>query len=213
MAPSIDTYIRRNAVREPESLARLREATLALPNRYMQISPETGQVLALLVHMTRARRCLEIGTFTGYSALAVALALPADGTLIACDVSDEWTAIGRRYWKDAGVAQKIDLRLGPALETLDRLIADGGAGTFDMAFIDADKTNYDGYYERVLTLLRPQGIVAIDNVWWGGGVADAKTTDAATRALQALNKKIHADQRVSMAMLAVGDGLTVACKR
>jgi predicted O-methyltransferase YrrM len=201
MAPSIDTYIRRNAVREPESLARLREATLALPNRYMQISPETGQVLALLVHMTRARRCLEIGTFTGYS------------TLIACDVSDEWTAIGRRYWKDAGVAQKIDLRLGPALETLDRLIADGGAGTFDMAFIDADKTNYDGYYERVLTLLRPQGIVAIDNVWWGGGVADAKTTDAATRALQALNKKIHADQRVSMAMLAVGDGLTVACKR
>ena len=210
---TVQDYLRRVGVREPPLLARLREETRALPQGGMQISPEQGQFMALLVRIHGARRCLEIGTFTGYSALAVALALPADGKLLCCDVSAEFTAVARRYWQEAGVDRKIELRLGPALETLDRLLAQNRAGTYDFAFIDADKGNYDGYYERALRLVRPGGIVALDNVLWGGAVADPARTDPDTAALRALNEKIHADDRVEAAMLPIGDGLTLAVKR
>jgi predicted O-methyltransferase YrrM len=210
---TVQDYLRRVGVREPPLLARLREETRALPQGGMQISPEQGQLMALLVRIHGARRCLEIGTFTGYSALAVALALPADGKLLCGDVSAEYTAVARRYWAEAGVDRKIELRLGPALETLDGLLAQNRAGTYDFAFIDADKTNYDGYYERALRLLRPGGIVALDNVLWGGAVADPARTDPDTTALRALNEKIHTDERVEMAMLPIGDGLTLAVKR
>jgi predicted O-methyltransferase YrrM len=179
----------------------------------MQISPEQGQLMALLVQAIGARRAIEIGTFTGYSALWVALALPADGKLVCCDVSAEWTAVGRPYWDKAGVAGKIDLRIAPATETLDRLLAGGGTGAYDFAFIDADKTGYDGYYERCLELLRQGGLIAIDNVLWGGDVADSRKRSADTLALRALNKKLHRDQRVSLSMLPLGDGLTLALKR
>jgi predicted O-methyltransferase YrrM len=178
----------------------------------MQIGPEQAQFMALLVKLAGAHRAIEIGVFTGYSALAVALALPADGYLLACDVSDEYTRIGRPFWVEAGVAAKIDLRLGPALATLDAQIADGAAGSFDFAFIDADKSAYDAYYERCLTLLRGGGLIAIDNVLWGGSVA-RPAEDADTRALQALNDKIHRDERVDIAMLPLGDGVTLARKR
>jgi caffeoyl-CoA O-methyltransferase len=168
--------------------------------------------MALLVRLIGARRTLEIGTFTGYSALAVALALPPDGQVVACDVSKEWTDIGRRYWQEAGVAGKIDLRLAPAVETLDRLIRERAA-PFDFAFIDADKENYDNYYERALKLVRPGGIIAIDNVLWNGAVADPKRTDPETRAIDALNRKVHNDTRVDFSLLPIGDGLTVAVRR
>jgi caffeoyl-CoA O-methyltransferase len=210
---TVQDYLRRVGVREPPLLARLREETRALPQGGMQISPEQGQLMALLVRIHGARRCLEIGTFTGYSALAVALALPAEGKLLCCDISAEYTAVARRYWAEAGVDRKIELRLGPALETLDCLLAQNRAGSYDFAFIDADKTNYDGYYEHALRLLRPGGIVALDNVLWGGAVADPARSDPDTTALRALNEKIHADERVDMAMLPIGDGLTLAVKR
>lgn len=209
----IQDYIAETSLREPPLLARLREETQNLPAGGMQISPVQGQLMALLVETIGAKRCLEIGTFTGYSSLIVALALPPDGRLIACDVSDTWTAIARRYWAEAGIAGKIELRLAPALETLDRLLADGQAGTFDFAFIDADKPNYDGYYERALKLLRPGGLIAIDNVLWGGYAADPTKRDRDTRAIKALNRKLHDDARVSLSLLPVGDGLTLACKR
>ena len=210
---AITTYIDNVSVREPEILARLRAATAKHPKAGMQISPMQGQFMALLAQTVGARRCLEVGTFTGYSALAVALALPPDGKLIACDVSEEWTAIGRPYWAEAGVAHKIDLRLAPALQTLDRLLADGQAGAFDFAFIDADKDNYDGYYERSLQLVRPGGLILIDNVLWGGWVADPKQRDRDTLALKALNRKLHDDARVSLSLLPIGDGLTILYKR
>jgi predicted O-methyltransferase YrrM len=206
-------YLLDHSLREPPVAAELRAATAQLPYAGMQISPEQGQLMALLVQAIGARRAIEIGTFTGYSALWVALALPADGRLVCCDVSAEWTAVGKPYWKKAGVAGKIDLRIGPAMETLDGLLADGGAGTYDFAFIDADKTGYDGYYERCLVLLRPGGLIGIDNVLWGGDVADPKKRSADTLALRALNKKLHGDTRVSLSMLPVGDGLTLALKR
>jgi predicted O-methyltransferase YrrM len=210
----LKAYIREVSLREPEILARLRAETAKLEDAMMQISPEQGQFMALLVDTLGARRCLEVGTFTGYSALAVALALPQDGKLIACDVSEEWTSIGRRYWAEAGVAHKIDLRLGPAAETLDRLVQGGQAGSFDFAFIDADKPNYDTYYERSLTLLRPGGIVAIDNVLWGGSVIKPeKDKDTNTLAIRALNRKIKDDARVTISLLTIGDGLTLARKR
>lgn len=170
--------------------------------------------MALLVETIGARRCLEVGVFTGYSSLVVALALPPDGKLIACDVSEEYTAVARRYWAEAGVAHKIDLRLGPAVETLDRLLAGGQAGTFDFAFIDADKPNYDNYYERALKLLRPGGLVAVDNVLWGGSVIKPeKDKDPNTLAIRALNRKLRDDNRVTISLLTIGDGLTLACKR
>jgi predicted O-methyltransferase YrrM len=178
----------------------------------MQISPDQGQFMALLVQLMGARRCIEIGTFTGYSTLAVAQALPADGRIVACDVNAETTAVAWRYWQEAGVAERIDLRLAPALETLDALIAEGEAGSYDFSFIDADKTNYDPYYERSLELLRPGGLIVVDNVLWDGAVTDSTRRDADTEAIRALNRKISQDQRVSCSMLAVGDGLMLAHK-
>jgi caffeoyl-CoA O-methyltransferase len=179
----------------------------------MQIAPEQGQFMALLVELLGVRKALEIGTFTGYSALVVALAMPVDGRLIACDVSEEWTAIGRRYWEEAGVADKIDLRLGPALATLDELLAAGAEESFDFAFIDADKTGYDDYYERSLRLLRPGGLIAIDNVLWNGNLYDLSIDDPDTVAIRALNEKLHTDERVSLSLVPIGEGLTLARKR
>ena len=206
-------YLLDHSLREPPVAAELRAATARLPYAGMQISPEQGQLMALLVQSVGARRAIEVGTFTGYSALWVGLALPADGKLVCCDVSAEWTAVGKPYWEKAGVAGKIDLRIAPAMETLDRLLADAGAGAYDFAFIDADKTGYDGYYERCLRLLRAGGLIAIDNVLWGGDVADPKKRSADTLALRRLNDKLHRDERVSISMLPVGDGLTLALKR
>ena len=206
-------YLLDHSLREPPAAASLRAATAKLPHAGMQISPEQGQLMALLVQAIGARRALEIGTFTGYSALMVALALPADGRLVCCDVSGEWTAVGRPFWEKAGVAGKIDLRIAPALETLDLLLADDQAGTYDFAFIDADKTGYDGYYERCLQLVRRGGLIGVDNVLWGGDVADSRKRSADTLALRALNDKLHRDERVSVSMLPIGDGLTLALKR
>jgi caffeoyl-CoA O-methyltransferase len=179
----------------------------------MQISAEQGQFMALLIHLLSARRTLEIGVFTGYSSLAVALALPDDGRIIACDISDEWTSIARRYWREAGVERKIDLRLGPALKTLDDLIAQGQGGRFDFAFIDADKGNYANYYERALVLVRSGGLIAVDNVLWDGKVIDTKVNDPDTRAIRAFNETLHHDERVWLSMLPIRDGLTLACKK
>ncbi len=209
----IHQYLVSQSLREPEILRRLREETSALPNATMQISPEHGQFMALIIQLLGARRTLEVGVFTGYSSLAVALALPADGKIIACDISEEYTSVARRYWKEAGVDQKIDLRLAPALQTLRGLIAQGEQGRFDFAFIDADKTGYDGYYECALELIRPGGLIMIDNVLWSGRVADADVNDADTAALRALNKKLHADSRITLSMLPLSDGVTLALKR
>ncbi|BBK43349.1 O-methyltransferase [Allostella vacuolata] len=213
MTEHLRDYLLSVSLRETAVQRELREATLAVRGAMMQISPEQGQFMALLVELTGARRAIEIGTFTGYSALTVALALPAGGRLVCCDVSAEWTAIGRRHWEKAGVADRIDLRLGPAAETLDQMLGQGLGGDFDLAFIDADKANYDAYYERCLLLLRPGGLILIDNVLWSGAVADPARTDPDTTALRALNAKLHDDPRITLAMLPVGDGLTLARKR
>lgn len=178
----------------------------------MQIGADQGRLLGLLVHLLGAKNCLEVGTFTGYSALAVAMALPPDGKLICCDVSDEWTSIGRKHWADAGVQGKIDLRLAPASETLQSLLDEGMGGTFDFAFIDADKANYDNYYELCLRLLRPGGMIALDNMLWDGKVADPDVHDEDTDALRALNLKVRDDDRVECVLLTVGDGIMLARK-
>ena len=206
-------YLVRTSVREPDVARRLREETQQLEEARMQIGPDQGQFMNLLVALLRARKTIEVGVFTGYSALWVALALPSDGRIIACDVSKEYTAIGRRYWKEAGVSDKIDLRLGPAVDTLDELIKNGQSETFDFMFIDADKTNYDNYYERGLRLLRIGGLIAIDNTIWSGRVADETQQDADTAAIRRLNEKLFRDERVTLSMLTVGDGLTLALKR
>ncbi len=212
MTAALSEYLLLGAAESPAA-RRLREETQELGRvSGMQVSPEQGAFMALLVKLIGARRTLEVGTFTGYSALMVAQALPPDGRLVACDVSAQWTAVGQRHWAAAGVADKIDLRLAPAIETLDALIAAGESGSFDFAFIDADKENYDAYYERCLTLLKRRGVVAIDNVLWGGRVADPTQSDPATQAIRALNEKVRADTRVDAAMLPVGDGLTLAMK-
>jgi caffeoyl-CoA O-methyltransferase len=213
MTGQLYDYLLQASLREPPLLAELRAETAKLPMAAMQISPEQGQFMAFLVETIGARRTIEIGTFTGYSALCVALALPSGGKVIACDVSEEYTAIGRRYWSRAGVADKIDLRLAPALDTLANLLAEGGAGSIDFAFIDADKREYNGYYEAVLKLMRPGGIVAVDNVLWDGAVADPAKQDDDTRAIRALNEKLKADSRISLSLLPLGDGLTLARKR
>jgi predicted O-methyltransferase YrrM len=213
LSDELDLYVRDVGTRETEVQRGLRAATAGRRNAMMQIGADQGQVMAFLVRLIGARRALEIGTFTGYSALAVAAALPEDGQLIACDVSAEYTSVGRPFWQQAGVAARIDLRLGPALATLDALLARGEAGRFDFAFIDADKSNYDGYYERCLVLVRKGGLIAIDNVLWGGAVLDAKDASADTAALRALNRKIQADTRVDMCMLTIGDGLTLVRPR
>jgi predicted O-methyltransferase YrrM len=206
-------YIRRVSLRELDVLRRIREATASHPQVSCQIAAEQGQFMALLIRLTSARRTLEIGVFTGYSSTAVALALPDDGRIVACDVNAEWTAIARRFWREAGVEHKIDLRLAPALETLDRLLAEGQAGSFDFAFIDADKENYDGYYERALQLVRPGGLIAVDNVLWHGRVIDPEVKDTDTLAIRALNEKLHGDERVWLSLVPIGDGVTLACKR
>ncbi len=209
----VHEYLISQSLREPEILRRLREETAVLPRASMQISPEHGQFMALIIQLMGARRTLEVGVFTGYSSLAVALALPSDGRIVACDVSEEYTSVARKYWKEAGVDHRIDLRLAPALETLRGLIAHGERGRFDFAFIDADKTNYEGYYECAMELIRPGGLIMVDNVLWSGRVADPAENDADTVALRAFNKKLHADSRISLSMLPLSDGVTLALKR
>ena len=208
-------YVCKISLRETSLQRELREEThRLLPERArMQIGPDQGQFMQLLVRLIDAKRCVEVGVFTGYSALTVALALPEGGTLVACDISEEYTALARRYWKSAGVAEKIQLRIAPAVQTLDNLLSEGAQGTFDFAFIDADKTQYDAYYERCLGLLRPNGLIAIDNVYWSGRVADPNEQDEDTTALRALNAKIGRDERVDVAMLPIGDGVTLVRKR
>ncbi|MFP5344744.1 MAG: class I SAM-dependent methyltransferase, partial [Gammaproteobacteria bacterium] len=201
MTEPLYQYLLNVSLREPALLKRLREETARERYAVMQIAPDQGQFMALLVKLMGAKKALEIGVFTGYSALSVALALPADGKLIACDMSEEWTNIARRYWQEAGVAHKIDLRLAPALQTLDRLLRDGETGTFDFVFIDADKTNYGNYYERALQLLRTGGLMVIDNVLWSGDVANPAVQDEDTRALRALNEKLHHDARIELSMI------------
>jgi predicted O-methyltransferase YrrM len=213
LSPKLNDYILSVSLREPEVLRRLREETAALPAAGMQVAPEQGQFMALMAKLINAKQYLEIGTFTGYSTLAVALALPFEGRILACDINPETTAVAQRYWAAGGVGAKIELRLAPALETLDKLIAQGQAGRFDLAFIDADKENYDAYYERVLRLVRPGGLVMLDNVLWGGDVADPRKEDAETAALRALNAKLLGDERVDLSLLPLADGLTLARKR
>lgn len=205
-------YLLGHSLREHPAQAALREATRTHPHANMQISPEQGQFMSLLVKLIGARRTIEVGTFTGYSALTVALALPVDGKVLACDISEAYTSIGKPCWQRAGVADKIELVIAPAVQTLDARIAAGESGRYDFAFIDADKTGYDGYYERCLQLVRAGGLVAFDNTLWGGEVARPATDDD-TRALQALNDKLHHDDRIDMALLPIGDGLTLARKR
>ncbi len=209
----IHRYLIAHSVREPEVLARLREATATMPHSQMQIGPEQGQFMALLAKLVGARRCIEVGVYTGYSSLAVALALPDDGHILACDVSEEWTLVARRFWREAGVEHKIELKLQPAADTLDALIATGETGRYDFAFIDADKPSYELYYERLLELLRPGGLIVVDNTLWSGRVADASALDSDTVALRAFNDKLHGDERIDLSLLPVGDGLTLARKR
>jgi len=209
---AVDAYVHDVAARETPLLRRLRDETAKLPNAGMQIGSDQGAFLALLVRLMGARRALEIGTFTGYSALCVATALPADGRLTCCDVSDEWTQVARRYWREAGVAERIDLRLAPAAKTLRSLLGDPGPGSFDFAFVDADKTGYDGYYEACLELLRPGGLVTFDNTLWNGAVADPTQNDPDTAALRALNLKVRDDPRVTSCLVSIGDGVLLALK-
>lgn len=206
-------YLLSVSVREPEILRQLRQETARHSLAMMQIAPEQGQFMALLVQLLGATKTLEIGAFTGYSSLIVALALPPHGQIVACDLSEEYTRVARRYWQLAGVADKIELRLAPALDTLDQLLVDGQAETFDFAFIDADKVNYEGYYERSLQLVRPGGLIAIDNVLWSGQVADPQFQDESTLAIRAFNEKLHHDERVTISLIPIADGLTLALKR
>lgn len=206
-------YIRSVSLREPDLLRRLREETAQRADASMQLSPEEGQFLGMLVRLTDARRAVEIGVFTGLSSLHIAMAMPPEGRLIACDLNAETTAIARRYWGEAGVDRKIDLRIAPAIETLDGLLQEGAADSFDFAFVDADKTNYGRYYERVLKLLRPGGLAAFDNVIWHGRVVDEAEQDEDTRAIREFNANLHLDQRVWLSLVAMGDGLTLALKR
>ncbi len=213
LTEDLHRYLLEVSLREPALLARLREETARRGDAGMQISPEQGQFMAFLIELTGARRVLEIGTFTGYSALSMALALPPEGRIIACDVEPETTAVARRYWAEAGVAEKIDLRLAPALDTLEGLLAEGAAESFDFAFIDADKENYEAYYERCLALLRQGGLLAVDNVLWNGAVADPAARDPDTEAIRALNLRMRKDPRISLSMVPISDGLSLARKR
>ncbi len=212
MTDRLQDYVREVGFREPPVLARLRQETAAMPMAGFQISPEQGQLMALLVRLGGVRRAIEIGTFTGYSSLCVAMALPPGGQITCCDVSAEYTAVARRYWAEAGVADKVRLFLAPAMDTLDRLLSEGEAGQYDFAFIDADKGNYDGYYERVLRLLRIGGLIAVDNVLWSGQVADPDVHDGDTEALRRFNQKLRDDRRIQLSMVSIGDGVTLALK-
>jgi predicted O-methyltransferase YrrM len=206
-------YLVAHSVREPPILARLREATRALPDAMMQIGAEQGQFMALLVKLIGARRCIEVGTYTGYSSLVVALALPEDAKIITCDIDPQTTAIARQFWREAGVAARIELVLQPALKTLTELLAKGGAGSFDFAFIDADKPGYHAYYEKILELIRTGGLIAVDNTLWSGDVADPTANDGNTAALRAFNDHVHRDERVDLSLVPIGDGLTLIRKR
>lgn len=214
MTDPLYDYLLSVSVREPQVLRDLRAETAKLSEAGMQIGPDQGRFMSLLIKLIGAKRTLEVGTFTGYSALTVALALPEDGRVIACDVSEEWTSIGRRYWRQAGVAHKIELRIGPGAETLGKMAADASQhNTFDFAFIDADKSNYGTYYEQCLKLVRPGGLIAIDNVLWGGSVVDESDQKPDTVAIRELNAKLYTDERVDLSLVPIGDGLTLARKR
>jgi len=213
MTDGLYSYLLENSLREAPLLKRLRDETAAHPQARMQISPEQGQFMQLLTRLVGARRCIEVGVFTGYSSLAVAMVLPADGRILACDVSEEFTSVARRYWKEAGVAGKIELVLAPATETLDARLKAGEGGSYDLAFIDADKANYPAYYERILKLLRPGGLVLVDNVLWSGRVLDADDRSEDTQAIRAFNQMLGKDERVDLSMIPLGDGLTLARKR
>lgn len=206
-------YILDNSLKELPILAELRQETEHHKQARMQISPDQGQLIALLIRLMSARRVLEIGVFTGYSSLTIALALPMDGRLVACDISEEYTSIAKRYWRLAGVQEKIDLRIAPALQTLDSLLESGQAETFDFAFVDADKANYSNYYDRALKLLRPGGLMAIDNVLWSGRVADMQSTDKIVQTMRIFNEKVAQDDRVQVSLLPLGDGITLALKK
>lgn len=206
-------YLLAVSLRDDPVARRLREETARLPQSNMQIAPEQAQLLALIVRLVGARRTLDVGVFTGYSALAVARALPRDGRVVALDVSEEWTSVARRYWEEAGLTDRIDLRLAPALDTLDGLVEGGAAGTFDFAFIDADKENYRRYYERCLELMRPGGVIAVDNVLWSGSVADPDDHEPDTEAIRAFNRALHEDERIDLSLVPIADGLTLAVKR
>ena len=206
-------YLLGHSLRESTVCQQLREQTDAMPAATMQVSPEQGQFMAFLVELTGTRKAVEVGTFTGYSALCIAQALPEDGTLVCCDVSEAWTGVGKKYWEQAGVSDRVDLRIGPAVDTLKAIRDAGEEGTFDFGFIDADKTSYQSYYEHMLSLLRTGGLLLIDNVLWGGSVADPDKTDEDTEAIRALNAFLHQDDRIALSMLPVGDGLTLALKR
>lgn len=210
---ALQTYVEQTWLREPEILRQLREETTRHPSAGYQIPPDQGQLMQLLVRLMGARRCLEIGVFTGYSSLAVALALPPDGQIIALDINAETTAVARRYWQDAGVADRIDLRLGPALETLEELRQEGKSGWFDFAFIDADKSNYAAYFERTLELVRPGGLILIDNVFWHQHLLNPEDVSADTVAMRALNAQLKMDERIDLAIIPIGDGVTTARKR
>ena len=212
LSDSLSSYLQAVSVQESEVVVKLREETAKLPGAMMQIAPEQGQFMSLLVQLIGAKKTLDIGVFTGYSSLVVALALPEDGKIIACDIDEYCTAIASRYWQEAGVSQKIDLHLAPALETLDKLIAQGQSNSFDFAFIDADKRNYDNYYEKCLKLIHPGGLIAIDNVLWSGRVADPTVCDRRTIAIRELNQKLHQDPRVKISLVPIADGLTLALK-
>ena len=209
LSEELNDYLVAEGVREPEVLGRLREETASMAEARMQIAVEEGAFLALLVRLMGARRIIEIGTFTGYSSTAMALALPSDGRIVCCDISQEFTDVARGYWSEAGISDRVELHLAPALETLDGLLAAGGEGTFDLAFIDADKTNYAAYVERALRLVRRGGLIAIDNVLWGGRVIDAADTDEDTQAIRDLNADLATDERFDIAMLPIADGVTL----
>jgi caffeoyl-CoA O-methyltransferase len=213
LTDTLHQYLLDVSLREPDVLRRLREATAELPEHNMQIAPEQGQFMQLLLKMMNARQVIEIGTFTGYSALAMAQALPADGRLLACDYNEEWIAMARPYWEEAGVADRIETRIAPAADTLATLLEQGRQGVFDFAFIDADKTGYDNYYEGCLELIRPGGVIAVDNTLWHGRVADDPDPSEDTRALRAFNRKLHSDERVDLSLVPIGDGVTLARKR
>jgi predicted O-methyltransferase YrrM len=213
VAQDVYEYGLRASPPEPAALVRLREATAAIPHSEMQIGPDQGRLMALLVKLIGARRCIEIGTYTGYSALAVALALPEDGQLIACDVNAEWSNVGRRFWREAGVESRIDLRIRPALETLDELLEGGAASSFDFAFVDADKPNYGAYFEKLLLLMRTGGLIAVDNTLAVAGAPIVHARSATAKALRAFNDLVRRDERVDFALLTIGEGLTLLRKR
>ena len=210
---SIYKYLCDHSLRENKELVDLRNYTFSMEERAMQIAPEQGQFMQMLVKLIGAKNTIEVGVFTGYSSLAIALALPEDGRIVACDVNPQYTSVAEKFWVSAGVRKKIDLRIGPAKDTLLELINNGLTGTFDFAFIDADKVNYNHYYERCLELIRPGGLITVDNVLWGGAVSNDGINDVDTNSIRALNDKLHQDERIELSLVPIGDGLTLAMKR